>query len=665
MQKLIREGYRRMKHNPALFKIVVFVLLLGFFGSISAHTMSLPAADDLPRQIKIGETILQGNFEILYKNVYSYTEPDQTFYNHHWLSGVIFYILHSVVGWSGLVVFKVILLLITFALLFFTALKKANFWVVALFSIPAIFLLGSRTGLRPEIFSYFFVALYLYLLVDLDKHPERNRVFLLVPMQLLWVNMHVFFSIGIMMTAGFLAEKVILKRKNLRGTPIVKKLAVLLLALLAISFINPRGAEGVLYRYPGEGFPVSISENQKILDFLKYEAIEDNIQVVIFMILAPLLVLSFILGCRHGRRPIFYLLGSAATAVLGFMIIRSMALFGMIFLPAISANLNESFIWIRNALKRESPRMAHVLMRGGVIGLILLVSFLIFPGWKTLSKFKEFGFGPAPHSEASAKFFKEQRLKGPILNDADFGSYLIYYLYPQERVFMDNRFADAYSVSFVRDVASPMLTDEDRWQETLAAYKFNVIFAYHYDAAPNHRQFLWRRMQDPSWALVYADPFAVILVKNVPENQKVIDKFHITQENARERLKYLSESPRFNEQVSAADLFNLIGRDDLAKAEFLDVVTQWPEKGKIWMILGQMALGYNDETSVVLARMFLERAIAEGYKTAEAYSFLGAAYQKMNQTEKAEETLRKSLKINPERQDAKELLDILEELESS
>jgi len=339
-----------------------------------------------------------------------------------------------------------------------------------------------------------------------------------------------------------------------------------------------------------------------------------------------------------------------------------MALFGIIFLPAVSANVSESFVWIRNILNAESPRITRILGKGGAIGLILLLSFLIFPGWKTLSKFKEFGFGPAPYSEASAKFFKEQGLKGPILNDADFGSYLIYYLYPQERVFMDNRFADAYSASFVREIVFPMFADEDRWLETLAAYKFNAIFAYHYDASPHHRQFLWRRMQDESWALVYADPFAVILLKNTPDNRKVIDKFHITQENAAERLRYLTESPRFNDQVSAADLFNLIGRDDLAKAEFLDVVTRWPEKGKIWMILGQMALGYDDETSIVLGRMFLERAIAEGYKTAEAYSFLGATYVKMNQTDKAREALQKSLKINPERHDARELLETLSDL---
>jgi Tfp pilus assembly protein PilF len=58
--------------------------------------------------------------------------------------------------------------------------------------------------------------------------------------------------------------------------------------------------------------------------------------------------------------------------------------------------------------------------------------------------------------------------------------------------------------------------------------------------------------------------------------------------------------------------------------------------------------------------MFLDKAIATGYKTAEAYSFLGAAYARMNEPEKAKETLVKALKINPDRQDAKELLNAIQ-----
>ena len=94
---------------PLLFKegtTLAFVLILAFYGSLLLHKIDLPAADDLPRHIQNGATLLHGNTDILHKNVYAYTEGEYPFTNHHWLSGVIFYVLQRLVGFDGLVVFK-------------------------------------------------------------------------------------------------------------------------------------------------------------------------------------------------------------------------------------------------------------------------------------------------------------------------------------------------------------------------------------------------------------------------------------------------------------------------------------------------------------------------------------------------------------------------------
>ena len=60
-----------MRMKQSLIKILVFALLLIFYGSLLAHKIQLPAADDLPRQMKIGEEILAGNLGIFYKNTES------------------------------------------------------------------------------------------------------------------------------------------------------------------------------------------------------------------------------------------------------------------------------------------------------------------------------------------------------------------------------------------------------------------------------------------------------------------------------------------------------------------------------------------------------------------------------------------------------------------
>lgn len=650
------------KSFDSWLKVGVFVLILIFAGSLFAYKINLTRADDLPRQIKIGQEVLNGNFDILYKNTFSYTEPDHKFYNHHWLSGVVFNLMHAATGWGGLSLMKIVVLVAAVALVFLTATKKADFWLVVILALPTLIMFKSRAGLRPEIFSYLFIAMYLYLLVDLDEHPGRKRVYWLIPLQLLWVNMHVFFSIGIMMTAGFWLEKVITYRKNLKQSPLVKKLTIILVALVLVSFLNPRGVAGVFYRYPGDGFPVPIQENSSLANFFAVYSTWEDVSLTLFRPAVAVLAFSFLLALRKSRKkPIFYFLAGTASAILGFLIVRGTALFAIVFLPAAAANFNDVFLvakkWLFTKLSRgERTVVGSVAM----VSLVLLLGLLVFPGWGELWKYRERGIGLAPWSEEPATFFQQEGLRGPIFNNADVGSYLIYALYPQEKVFVDNRFADAYSAEFFRDELLAMKANEENWKSGLQKYNFNTIFFYHYDATANARSFLVRRIHDPAWALVYADRLAVILVRNTPDHQKIISQFQITQENVEERLRHLTESDNPDDKIAAADLFYLIGRINLANAEYLDVVTHRPDRGKVWRVLGETALTYNTETDTVLGLMFLDKAISVGYKTSETYSLLGAAYVRLGQPEKAKEMLQRALRIEPGRADAQALLDALE-----
>ena len=88
-------------------------LLLLFCLVLLAVRLALPinlTAVDIGRHIKNGELILSGQYQVLYKNFYSFTYPDYPFINHHWLFGVISYILLRMSGFEGLTVFYILLL---------------------------------------------------------------------------------------------------------------------------------------------------------------------------------------------------------------------------------------------------------------------------------------------------------------------------------------------------------------------------------------------------------------------------------------------------------------------------------------------------------------------------------------------------------------------------
>ena len=128
----------------------------------------------------------------------------------------------------------------------------------------------------------------------------------------------------------------------------------------------------------------------------------------------------------------------------------------------------------------------------------------------------------------SAEFYKGLKIQGPIFNNYDIGGYLIYHLYPQEKVFVDNR-PEAYSVSFFEDIYYPMMADETKWKEMDAKYNFNCIYFDRNDNTEHGQPFLIRRIEDPEWVPIFADQRdpAIILLKRNQQNAAIIAQYEL------------------------------------------------------------------------------------------------------------------------------------------
>lgn len=659
-------------------KAIVFIVILAFFGSFLVYKITLPAAEDLPRQLQNGKDILQGNFDVITKNVYSFTEPDHAFANHHWLYGVIFYLVFLVVGFKGIVVFKVIVFLALFSLLFYVATRKANFWVVAVCSIPTIIFLIGRSAARPEMFSYLFITLFLYLLIDLDEHPKSKKIFWVLPLQLLWANIHLFFGVGIMLIGGFLIEKIIQNIGNLKNNKLILKLVVVLAAAIVMIFITPYGYKGAIYSLTvntSKTFPIVSAETQPIAKVLISSPKMDNIPAASFPYFAAILGLSFLFGLSRKpsilkalqRQPIFLMLASAGTIFVGFNVIRSLAMFGLIFLPAISGNLNRPFMWVRNWLTQNYPETRMVIGYTLVLVLVGGLCYFAIINRQIVSGYAQFGIGLTSSSEKAGEFLKNEKIKGPIYNDTDIGSYLIYYLYPEEKVFVDNRFGDAYSAGFFRDVYLPVTASEEAWQKISKDYNINAIVFYQYDGGVGARDFLYNRIYDPEWAWVYADKYVIILVRNILENQYAITKHQITIDNIHEKVEKIAAPGEYEDIIGAADIYSMVGLTKEATNMYLKVVSKWPDRGKIWMVLGRVELTKADQenSNPALALTFMQKAIDTGWKTPEAYSYLALAYFRTGDLEKAREAVEIEKNLYPESNDVKDWEAKLERAENA
>lgn len=660
--------------NSKLLKFLIFAAILGVYAAFSLNRIALPN-NDMGVRLKIGEVTMETRTPPR-TNLFSYTEPDQPFINRYWLHGMVFYFVHAYSGFKGLVLFKAAVLLTAFIILFLSARKRGGFWLCTFLSLPVIIILRERTDIRPEIFTYLFIAVHYYFLLDAEDHPEGNRLFWLVPCQALWANLHLFFPLGMLFPAGLLLERLVRAYADRTNPPkdlLVKKLLLLLLLLAGASCCTQDGLRtfpeffATLHKsgfYPvGENEPIS-----------RYLAAFPELSPSLWTYLLALLVFIVIAGRTFWARlrasfsvsralaqlPLFCCLACAGGAAAGFAFRRGITLFALTLLPALAACLSLTSGGTGTTPEQSPPAKARLPLWARTAGFAALFSYFMYLGFTAL-RAPDFGIGLTAGSEGAAEFFKAQSLKGPIFNNYNIGGYLIYNLYPAEKVFMDVRGGDAYSLSFFKTVYRPMLRHYRVWLAMLEKYDFNALFFDYEDKYESVRYFITARAADPDWAMVYADKYSVIFLRSSrAQNKAVIDKYRIDSANIGEKTApfLLSKDPE--DWVRAADLCNLFRRWDLARAIFKKVLAEHPDSGVLWLVAGETEVTATDEESLSQAVTYLQKALSLGRRDAETYSFLGLAYIKAGDKVKARAALEKALDYDPNREDAVMLLAALD-----
>lgn len=120
--------------------------------------------------------------------------------NVHWLFQVAIALVHRVGGFSALVGLKMGLLAGAVALLGLMLRGRAGPAISAVCLTAVVMVMQTRVRVRPEAFTFVYFALTMGLLEGVRRGRSANRLFWLIPIQLLWVNMHGLFVLGLALT---------------------------------------------------------------------------------------------------------------------------------------------------------------------------------------------------------------------------------------------------------------------------------------------------------------------------------------------------------------------------------------------------------------------------------------------------------------------------------
>jgi len=606
---------------------------------------------DLGRHLENGK-IVWSNPSVLFKNFYSYTEPNLAFINHHWLSGVIFYLLYLIGGFKILTLLNILLGVAAVLIIFWLAARKANFWLAAILSLPMILILSERVDIRPEMFSYFFIALVFYLVEDFRANGYTKKLIWLAPIFLFWANLHIYFFIGLFLISLAVLEQAVLYFKDFFKTESVKKFFYIALLSWAVTLFNPNFIKGLMYPFNIlKKYGYEIVENKSPF-YLETLMIDYNI--LIFKILLGLLILSFILPIALKRRVDYYSLAlTVVFSVFACLYIRNLPLFGLIVLPVMAQN----YFIMAGYLKEKTVKMEIIILASISVIYVLTLSLIIFDnlGEKKFLN-KNFGLGMNSASLDSIKFYRDNNLLGPIFNNYDIGSALIFWLYPAERVFVDNR-PEAYSVDFFNRIYKPMMQDQAKWQELSNQYGINLIYFSHTDGTPWAREFLAVRLKDENWPLVYFDDYTVIMVKNNGSNKALIEKYKIDEKKFEVRSNELLLTAGENEKLRLADLAIIYGRADLAESIYQAILVKRPLDGKILAALGFLHAGGSDHEAALESINYFNQALTNGYKLPGIYNQLGLNYWNLADYGEAKNMWLKALSLDSDNEHAKYYLN--------
>jgi len=303
------------------------------------------------------------------------------------------------------------------------------------------------------------------------------------------------------------------------------KLLAVFGATLVATLINPFGYRAITAALTlFENFGYRLAENQSVW-FLERFGIQ-NPTFPIFKVLFGVLVLSFLIALYRQWRGIrlAHAFVAGGISILALLASRNLALLGFFFVPLLAANIHAAFS------DRLSGRAIQIVAAVfAAAALLLSVVFTVprhFPYWRS------FGFGLENGNSAAAEFLRRENIRGPILNNYDIGGYLIFHLFPKERVFVDNR-PEAYPAEFFQKTYIPLQEDEGVWRETLARHDFNAIIFHHRDMTPWGQRFLAARVQDKDWAPVFADDRALIFVRRTTEHAQLIARLELPPETFR------------------------------------------------------------------------------------------------------------------------------------
>ncbi len=329
-------------------------LFLGCMLILAIRPMISPIADpDFWWHLTNGVHLLALG-HLLGSNPYTFTVPTHHWVMHEWLSEVVFASLYRLWNLGGIVIAMGI---VTWLGLFFTLRRS-------LLDRPNLIILGTALflasiagypvwGPRDQMFTFMFTALTLWIL---ERHIRQGgrALWILIPVFLVWGNMHSAFIAGFIFGGAMLASEIVVKlgdRDDAISWKRIREIAVCLgLAAVVITF-NPNGPFIIIYPL----FTQFSTAQQRYIE--EWQSPDFQNALVHFFEFLFVATLALVLTVRSVRlRDIALLLCVTAMCLQS---VRHISFYLEVSLPILVRNADHLLTYLRTQLSREAASEPH------------------------------------------------------------------------------------------------------------------------------------------------------------------------------------------------------------------------------------------------------------------------------------------------------------------
>ena len=467
--------------------------------------------------------------------VFTFTHEGMPWVHSEWLFQVLLFLVYKALGLPGVSGFVAILYTGCLYVNYLSCKRVLDDEAKAV--ITTLLFCATFGGIapRPHLLTFLFLSITIYLLLEFKYSSELRRLWSLPALMVVWVNVHGGYFLGLGLLMLFAATEwtiFFVRRENdeLQARRLKGLNQVVFVALLA-TLVNPSFILSWVYPFQ----VIALSGDTSMIS--EWQSPNFHEARFLYFLGTVFLFVGVLIYSR--RKPDLTELAVPLVFVAGaFYSVRniplaslSMSPFFSLFLGSLITSPRDRSDWraeadplgrkgvLPSGLRRFlSSGNQHIGKREGVlnwilVGIALFSVALIYPTHTQTLRAEMARNLPV----GAVDFVIRNAIRGRMFNTYHHGGYLIYRLFPEQKVFVYPR-TDFFRTGYLAE-NSAIYAGDPAWKDLFRKYQVDYVIC---ESAPPLRQLL---LEGNDYRLVFDDGMHSVLVKDTDKYRKIIEQY--------------------------------------------------------------------------------------------------------------------------------------------